>query len=299
LRFDFTHPDAVSPDQLERIEAGVNHNILANYALHTTHKPLQQAISEGATALFGEKYGETVRNITIARLGSSSSSTAGQPDVFSNELCGGTHVAETGDIGICLIVSEGSVASGVRRIEAVTGRGAYELIQRRFRVLKETASLFTSSPEEIPQKARIVLDDLNAARKQISALRQQLALIDFLHHLEHVSIIQGVPVLAVEISGADADTLRQMTDRFRHRYPGGVAVLASVSEGKPTVIAAVAEDLVKRGLNAVELVKSIAAPLGGGGGGRPTLAQAGGKDSSKLGEALASVAEWVEMKLKG
>ena len=204
----------------------------------------------------------------------------------------------TGDIGLCLITSESSVASGIRRIEAVTGRGAYELVQRRFRALKETALSLAASPEEVPQKTLALVDDLSAARKQIASLRREMSMSEFLRHLEEAPTVSGLPVLAVEVPGADADTLRQMADRFRQRYPSGVAVLASVSEGRPTVIAAVTEDLVKRGLQAGNLVKFVAAPLGGSGGGKPTLAQAGGRDASQLPQALASVQKWVGENLK-
>jgi len=287
LRFDFTHPEALTTAQLETIEAGVNRNILGDYHLNIAFKPLKQAMAEGATALFGEKYGETVRNITI-----------GQPEVFSNELCGGTHVDSTGDIGLFLITSEGSAAAGIRRIEAVTGRGAYELVQRRFRALKHSATLLASTPEDIPSKTQSLLDELGAARKQISSLRQQLALTEFIRHLDLVPSVRGVPVLTAQLSGADADALRQMTDRFRQRYLSGVAVLATVSDGRPFLVAAVSEDLVKRGLHAGELVKFVAQPLGGSGGGRPTLAQAGGKEAAPLEQALAAVAGWVEAHLK-
>jgi len=286
LRFDFTHPEAMTAEEIEQVEQYVNERILGNFPLHIAFKPLQQAIAEGAMALFGEKYGETVRNIQI-----------GGEEPFSNELCGGTHVEETGDIGLCLIVSEGSVASGVRRIEAVTGRKAYELVQRRFRALKETAGLFAATLDETPAKAAALLEENAAYRKQIAALRQELAASAFERQLAAAQQVAGVAVLAAQLPGADADTLRQMSDRFRQRYPTGVCVLAAVSEGKPTLIAAVTEDLVKRGLHAGELVKFVAAPLGGSGGGRPTLAQAGGKDASHLAQALDSVAAWVANKL--
>jgi alanyl-tRNA synthetase len=286
LRFDFTHPEAIPAEQLERIEAGINRNILGDFELHIAIKPLQQAISEGATALFGEKYGETVRNITI-----------GEPEIFSNELCGGTHVDSTGDIGLCLITSEGSAAAGVRRIEAVTGRGAYELVQRRFRTLKLAAAMLAGAPEDVPARTQNLLDELSAARKQITGLRQQIALSEFFRLVEQAETVSGIPVLAIELPGADVDALRQMTDRFRQRHPSGVAVLASVIDGKPSLIAAVSDDLVKRGLHAGELVKFVATPLGGGGGGKPTLAQAGGKDASRLAEVLASVTGWVASRL--
>lgn len=285
LRFDFNHPEAVTPQQLEQIEEIANVEILTNHELKIEYKPLQQAIADGAMALFGEKYGETVRNVII--------------DQFSNELCGGTHVKETGDIGLCLIVSEGSVASGVRRIEAVTGRGAYDLVQKRFRALKETASLYAATPEDVPLKTQALLEEMNVERKQMAALRQELAAMSFNAILVNVPVVSGIPVLSAILRGADADALRQMADRFRQKYPSSVCVLASVTDGKPIIIAAITEDLVNRGLNANELVKFVAAPLGGGGGGRPTLAQAGGKDATKLGEVLETVAGWVNKKLPG
>jgi alanyl-tRNA synthetase len=251
-------------------------------------KPLQQAIAEGATALFGEKYGEVVRTITI-----------GGTEPFSYELCGGTHVSETGDIGLFLITSESSVGAGLRRIEAVTGRGAYELVQHRFALLDLAAELLETNPEQVPEKTRGLLDSLSEARKQAAALRQQATVGKFSLSLEQVPLVSSVPVLTAVLPEVDTDTLRQLTDRFRQRYPSGVAVLASVNEGRPALIAAVTEDLVKRGLDAVELVRLVAEPLGGGGGGRPTLAQAGGKDASKLEEALALVENWVREKLNG
>jgi alanyl-tRNA synthetase len=286
LRFDFNHPEAVNVEQLERIEAGVNRNILGDYPLHIAFKPLKQAIAEGATALFGEKYGETVRNITI-----------GEPEPFSNELCGGTHVDETGDIGIFLITSEGSVAAGIRRIEAVTGRGAYELVQRRFHAIKQVANLLATAPDETPSKTQALLEELDSSRKQIMTLRAEIAASQFERYLEDVPIVAGVPVLTAILPGADGDTLRKMTDRFRERYPIGVAVLGTVSDNRPTVVAAVSQDLVAHGLHAGELVKFVAQPLGGSGGGRPTLAQAGGRDASKLEVALAGVPGWVLSKL--
>ena len=286
LRFDFTHSESIRPEELERIEAGVNRAILGDYSLQITFKPLQQAMNEGAMALFGEKYGETVRTIAI-----------GQPETFSYELCGGTHVEETGDIGLFLITSEGSAAAGIRRIEAVTGRGAYELVRRRFNTLKAASSRLATTPEDLPEKLESLLEELDTTRKSLAAQRRALAAAEFTRLLEDAPRVKDTPVLAAAVNGADADTLRELTDRFRQRYPSGVALLASVQDGRPLLIAAVTEDLVKRGLHAGELVKFAAGPLGGGGGGRPTLAQAGGKDASKLDEALASAARWVEAKL--
>ncbi len=287
LRFDFTHPEGVTPGQIERIEAEVNQAILNNYHLNIITKPLQEAISEGAMALFGEKYGEIVRTITL-----------GDEDFHSYELCGGTHVSETGDIGLFLITSAGSAAAGVRRIEAVTGRVAYELVQRRFKALKQTAHLLETTPEELPGRVEALQEELSQAEKQIAQLRQEQATAGFSQKLDQVEVVEGVPVLAAQLPNADADTLRQMTDRFRDRYSSGVVVLGSVFEGRPMLIAAVTDDLVKRGLHAGEIVKTVAQVIGGGGGGRPTLAQAGGKQPEKLPEALSRVPEIVKSKLK-
>ena len=287
LRFDFTHPEAVTPAQLSAIEAGVNRAILENYRLTMVTKPLQQAIAEGAMALFGEKYGESVRTIRI-----------GDPEPFSYELCGGTHVAETGDIGLFLITSESSAAAGVRRIEAVTGRGAYELVQRRFKALNEVARLLGASSEDVPAKVADLMDDLSATRKQVTATRQEMAGAEFARRLDSAPLVAGIPVLSMALPNADADTLRQMADRFRQRYPSGVVVLGSVVDGRPVLIAAVTDDLVKRGILAGELVKAAAEKVGGSGGGKPTLAQAGGKDPTKLSEALDQVAPFVQRKLK-
>lgn len=286
LRFDFTHPEAVTSQQLEQIEAGVNRNILENYRLNIRLKARDEALAEGAMALFGEKYGETVRTITI-----------GSSDPISYELCGGTHVEETADIGLFLITSESSAAAGIRRIEAVTGRYAYELVQRRMRTLKQAAALLTSSLDDVPGKVTQLQGELEAARKRNYSLRQELAAAEFVRRLDEVPQLKGVPALAALLPNADADTLRAMTDRFRQRYPSGVVVLASAPDNRPVIIAAVTEDLVKRGLNAGDLVKAVAQVVGGGGGGRPTLAQAGGKDAEKLPAALEKVQEYLDAKL--
>jgi alanyl-tRNA synthetase len=290
LRFDFNHPEAVSDMQLQLIEKGVNAAILENYTLHKVTKTLQQATAEGAMALFGEKYGESVRTITIGGEG-------GEPP-FSYELCGGTHVDETGEISLFLITSEGSAAAGVRRIEAVTGRRAYELVAQRFQVLKRTAGMLATTAEDVPVRMGDLQDELAATRKQVSSLRQELLKVDFDRQLkENVAMVGDVAVMTAVLAEADVDTLRLSTDWFRQAHPKGVITAASVVSGKPMVVTAVSEDLVKRGLQAGELAKIVAQPLGGSGGGRPTLAQAGGKDPSRLPEALSMVLPWVKKKL--
>jgi len=287
LRFDFTHPEALTTEQIDQIEAHVNQDILDNYPLKIEHKPLQQAKAEGAMALFGEKYDEVVRTITI-----------GGEQPFSYELCGGTHVEQTGDIGTFIIVSEGSAAAGIRRIEAVTGREAQKLVQQRFKALEGAAAALKTSPNQVAEKTRALVEELAQAHKTIAALRRETAAAAFEQQLEGAVEVKGVPVLTLVLPEADIDTLRQMADQFRQKYPSGVAVLAGVEAGHPAVIAAVTKDLTKRGLHAGELAKHVAEPLGGSGGGRPTLAQAGGKDASKLDEVLASVPAWVGEQLK-
>lgn len=291
LRFDFTHPEALTPHELETIEAIVNQRVLEDHELVIQFKPLQQAIDEGARALFGEKYEQTVRNITIH------DDNGDKP--YSNELCGGTHCQRTGEIGTFIITSEGSAAAGIRRIEAVTGREAYNLIQRRFRVLNQTAATLSTTPDQMLERAETTLSDLSAARKKIAELRQRLAAVDFSQVLDTPTVVKEISVFTAILKEADSDTLRQMADQFRQRYPeNGVAVIASVVNDKPLVIAAVTEDLVKRGIKAGDLVKFVATPLGGGGGGRPTLAQAGGKDPGKLPDVLTRVPGWVTDNLK-
>ncbi|MBS1250711.1 MAG: Alanine--tRNA ligase [Chloroflexi bacterium] len=283
LRFDFTHPQALTPKEVEAVEAEVNRRILENHRLQIEHKPIQQAIDEGARALFGEKYGDTVRTI--------------QTGDFSYELCGGTHCETTGDIGVFLITSEGSAAAGIRRIVAVTGREAYKLIQKRTRHLKDTAQVLSANLYQTVEKAQATVDELAAAEKEIEKLRQKVAAAELVQALDKTMVVGDINVLTAILDGADMKALRQMADRFRQKYPeNGVAVLGTVIDGSPLLIAAVTEDLVSQGIKAGDLVQFVAQQVGGGGGGRPTLAQAGGKDPSKLKEALDSVRGWVEGK---
>jgi alanyl-tRNA synthetase len=287
LRFDFTHSSALTDDQIDAVEKGVNEAILGDYRLNIDHKPLQQAIDEGATALFGEKYGEIVRNITI-----------GEPDVFSNELCGGTHVEKTGDVGLFQITSEGSVAAGIRRIEAVTGRSSFKLAKQKFNALKRSAALLGTTPLKVPEKVQNTVAEGEAYKKKLEDIQRQAAALTFVQHLDRVPTVNGIPVLTAVLADCDMETLRFLSDKFRERNPSGVAVIASVnSDGKPIIVSTVTDDLVQKGLHAGELVKLVAAPLGGSGGGRPTFAQAGGKDAKKLEEALANVEDWVRQSL--
>ncbi len=287
LRFDFNHPEAVTPAQLEEIEAGVNSDVLMNYPLTIREKSLQDALSDGATALFGEKYGQNVRTISI-----------GDEERISYELCGGTHVDETGDIGLFLITSEGSAAAGVRRIEAVTGRKAYENVSHQKHLLKQAAGILSTSVEELPSKSETVMHELESARKLIQGLRQQIAKNEFERTLGGVKVVNGAAILGTVIEGVDADTLRGLTDLFRDQYPTGVVILGSALDERPIIICAVSDDLVKKGFHAGEFVKEAAQVVGGSGGGRPNMAQAGGKDASKLDRAIAQALKMILEKAK-
>ena len=289
FRFDFNHPEAMTDAQIERVEQAVNAAVAADYVVSAVSKSRQQAVDEGAMALFGEKYGEVVRTITI-----------GDPHHrHSYELCGGTHLDRTSDVGAFLIVSESSAAAGVRRIEAVTGRGAYELVARRFKLLKQSAGVLKSALEELPQKAEQLQDELAAARKQVAALKTELAMQAFSSRLSTAESIQGVHLVAMELPGLDKDTLGQLADTFREKYPeGGVCVIATLAGEQVIVMAAVTQDLVKRGLKAGDLAGHVSRQLGAGGGGAPHLAFGGGRDAAKIPAALASVKAWLESKLQ-
>ncbi len=289
FRFDFNHPEAMTPEQVERVEKLVNEAVAADYPVTPVSKSREEAVAGGAMALFGEKYGEVVRTITI-----------GDPDHrYSYELCGGTHLDRTSDVGAFLIVSESSAAAGVRRIEALTGRGAYELVARRFKMLKQAAAALKSAVEEVPQKAELVQDELSAARKQVAELKTNLALSSFNVQLTNVPTVSGNHLLVMELPGADKETLSQLADTFREKYPQkGICVIATVSGEQVIVMAAVTHDLIKQGIKAGELVGYVSHQLGAGGGGAPHLAFGGGRDATKLPEALAGIRAWVKGKVR-
>ncbi|MDF1519388.1 MAG: alanine--tRNA ligase [Brevefilum sp.] len=287
LRFDFTHPQPMTRGEILAVEAHVNQAILADYELNITQKPLQEAIEEGAMALFGEKYESVVRTITI-----------GNDEKLSYELCGGTHVDETGDIGLFLVTYESSIAAGIRRIEGVTGWRAYQLARERMNTLDEINHFLGTSPSETLPKIKNLSNSLSDAQKEIETLKVQHVASAFDEKLADTEEVEGIPVMLTILPGASMEALREMADKFRQHYQSGVALLASEQDGKPILIAAVTDDLVERGLHAGKLVGSVAKIVGGGGGGRPTLAQAGGKDPSKLSEALDSVRVYIRENLK-
>ncbi len=287
LRFDFNHPNAMTPEEINKVETGVNEYIYAALPLSFTTKPLSDAIAEGATALFGEKYGESVRTVTI-----------GEGDPVSYELCGGTHVADTAHIGLFIITSEGSAAAGIRRIEAITGMKAYELVRDRSHVVAQAARLLATTPEKIITRIEDQGIQINALEKALNRLSAQSVEQEYEKKAIEAVKIDGIEVLAIDLLNADADTLRKMADKFKGGHPSAIVVLGSVNEGRPLLIIAITEDLVKRGFHAGEIVKSISTKIGGSGGGRPNLAQAGGTEPEGLQDALAMVVPYVKRVLK-
>jgi alanyl-tRNA synthetase len=284
LRFDFTHPAMLTEDELNLVTQSVNDAILVNYPVEISREGYRQAVSEGVIALFGEKYGDEVR---VLRVG-----WPGEP--FSQELCGGTHVHETGEIGLFHIVSEESVGAGVRRIEAVTGRVAVELVEHQIGILKRTAAYLGGTPEEVDRKALGLLDELQSARKEIARLQERVARREFEALLDDVRVVAGVSLLSARVTAPSMEVLREMTDWFRDRLDSGVVALGTVLGERPALVVAVTPDLVERGVDAAKLVRGMAQIVGGGGGGKPALAQAGGRDPNRLDEALGQAPHMLE-----
>ena len=277
LRFDFSHHEKVTNEELASIEAEINKAVLKNYPVRAEEKSLEQARKEGAMALFGEKYGDTVRTVVIE---------SGE-DRYSYELCGGVHINETAEIGSFIFTNEGSVSAGIRRIEALTGYAAIEYVQNKIQTLDTVAAQLSTTQDQAVDKVITLQEDLSSSRRQVEALQRKLAKVNFDEMIENqLESINGKQALVSELDGVPMDTMREMTDWFRNKVDHGVMVLASDVNGKPQIIVAVSDTLVKDGIKAGNLIKPIAQVVGGGGGGRPQMAQAGGRDSSKISDAL-------------
>ena len=285
LRFDFAHFEAVSSEQLQRIERRVNEQIRRNASAETREMSYDEAVAAGAMALFGEKYGSSVR---VLRIGE-----------FSMELCGGTHVGRAGDIGLFKILSESGVAAGVRRIEAVTGEGALRLVESQESVVREVAGLLRGTRDEIAQKVRDALDRIRQLDKENRQLREKLASGQGTDLAASAVEVAGLQVVATQVDGADANALRTAVDQLKDRLRQAVIVLASVtSEGKVVLVAGVTAAETNR-IKAGEIVGYVASQVGGRGGGRADFAQAGGTEAAKLPEALSGVVVFVRQKLGG
>ena len=277
LRFDFSHPEKVGDNEISGIAQEINEAILLNHVVHAKNKSLEQARSEGAMALFGEKYGDLVRTVVIETDG----------ERYSYELCGGVHVQHTAEIGNFVFTSEGSVSAGIRRVEALTGMAAHNYLQGKVSLVDEIAAQLGTTPESAANRLSGLQTELAGARREIDSLRRRLAKSSFDEMLDtQLESINGKQGLLVQLDAVPMETMREMTDWFRNRVEKGVMVLASEIDGRPQIVVAVSDALVKDGVRAGDLIKPIAQIVGGGGGGRPQMAQAGGKDSSKISAAL-------------
>ncbi len=284
LRFDFTHPDAMTKDEIRKVEDFVNQAVLDNKPLHKVEKSLQQAIDEGAMALFGEKYGERVRTVVI-----------GEEEVTSYELCGGTHVDDTGEIGTFVIISEGSAAAGIRRIEAVTGREAQALIKKRLEQLESTAEKLQVPVDQVEDKLDAVLELEKQLEKENHDLQKKDASVKYNEAKKKIESIGEIAVLTLYVKDVDPAALRDLADRFKSEFNAGVAVFATTNgKGEPVLLAACTPTVIKKGIKAGDVVNAAAEEVGGRGGGRPDMAQAGGKDASKIDEALNKAKEFVK-----
>ena len=285
LRFDFSHDAPLTREQIEAVERLVNEQIRRNAEVRAEVRPYEEAVAAGAMALFGEKYGDEVRVLSIGD--------------FSVELCGGTHVRRAGDIGLFKIVSESGVAAGVRRIEAVTGERALRWVEENEERLQRVAELLRGRPEEADEKLRQLLERQRRLERELERLRQRLAAGGAGDLASRVVEVDGVKVLAARLDGADAKALRSAVDQWKARLGSAVVVLGTAGEdGKVRLAAGVTDDLTDR-LKAGELVNEVAARVGGRGGGRADFAQAGGTDAARLDEALAAVPELVRARLAG
>ncbi|MEW6695385.1 Alanine--tRNA ligase [Tepidimonas thermarum] len=277
-RFDFAHNAPLTPQQIRAVEARVNAEVLANTDTQARLMDLEAAKAAGAMMLFGEKYGETVRVLDIGS---------------SRELCGGTHVRRTGDIGLFKIVAEGGVAAGVRRVEAVTGENALAYVQGLEAQVHEAAAALKAPVPDLVGRIGQTLEQVRALEKEVAALKGKLASAQGDELAAQAVEVQGLRVLAARLDGADAKALRETVDKLKDKLGHAVVVLASVDAGKVQLCAGVTPDAVARGIKAGELVNAVAQQVGGKGGGKPDMAMAGGTDASRLGEALAGVAAWV------
>ncbi len=282
LRFDFTHYAAMDRAEIEEVERLTNEEILKNIAVETNVMPLDQAIATGAMALFGEKYGDEVRVVNVPG--------------FSRELCGGTHVRRTGDIGVCKIVYEGSISAGVRRIEAVTGETALRQFQETADALKRIASLINASEPELIEHVEKLIAQERAKARQVDQLKSRLAQSQSGILEAQARSVNGAKVVAARVDGLDRQQMRELADSLRNRLKSAVVVLASAEEGNVAIVSAVTKDLTAK-IHAGKLAGALAAAVGGKGGGRPDMAEGGGKDAAALQKALDGVYPEVESKL--
>ncbi|WP_282172595.1 alanine--tRNA ligase [Cytobacillus firmus] len=280
LRFDFSHFGQITSEELEKIEAIVNEQIWQSLEVEINYKDIEEAKAMGAMALFGEKYGKIVRVVQVGD--------------YSLELCGGCHVPNTASIGLFKIQSESGIGAGTRRIEAVTGESAYKLMNDQITVLKEASGKLKTNPKDFSARIDVLLGEMKQLQRENESLAAKLGNIEAGSLVSKAKEVNGITVLAEKVQASDMNNLRNMADDLKQKLGSAVVVLGSVNEGKVNIIAGVTDDLIKKGFHAGKAVKEVAAKCGGGGGGRPDMAQAGGKDPEKLESALQFVEEWVK-----
>jgi len=280
LRFDFSHFGAVTQEELTKIEQDVNQAIWASLPVDIEEMNIADAKAKGAMALFGEKYGETVRVVSAG--------------TYSIELCGGIHVGNTAEIGLFKIVSESGIGAGTRRIEAVTGAGAYRVMNQHLETLEQAAAVLKTKTTEVPVRIEALQQQLRETERANESLQAKLANIEAASLKDDVEEINGVRVLAKRVDVSDMDALRGMMDELKSSLGSAIVVLGSAQGEKVNLVASVSKDLIDQGYHAGKLIKEVATRCGGGGGGRPDMAQAGGKDASKLEEALAYASQYVQ-----
>ncbi|MBS4191400.1 alanine--tRNA ligase [Bacillus sp. FJAT-49705] len=280
LRFDFSHFGQITAEELEQIENIVNEKIWHSMDLEISYKEIEEAKAMGAMALFGEKYGKIVRVVQVGE--------------YSLELCGGCHVPNTSAIGLFKIQSESGIGAGTRRIEAVTGEAAYQLLNDQIGILKEAAGKLKTNPKDLAVRIEVLLGEIKQLQRENESLATKLGNIEAGSLVSKAKEIDGVTLLVAKVAATDMNNLRNMADDLKNKLGSGIVVLGSVNDGKVNIIAGVTKDLIEKGYEAGKIVKEVATRCGGGGGGRPDMAQAGGKDPEKLESALNFVEEWVK-----
>ena len=283
-RFDFSHGQAMTAEEIKKVEAIVNEKIAEDLPVETKVMSLEEAKKTGAMALFGEKYGDTVRVVMIGD--------------FSRELCGGTHVGHTGDIASFKILSESGVAAGIRRIEALTGRNVTAYYQEMEEKLAETARILKTTPASLTERAEHLMAELKALQSENESLKSKAAKEALGDVMDQVVEVNGVKLLATKVSGVDMNGLRELGDQLKTKIAEGVVVLMSDLDGKVNMVAMATDGAMKKGAHAGNLIKGIAALVGGGGGGRPNMAQAGGKNPAGIDEAIKKSAEVLKEQIK-
>ena len=285
LRFDFTHVAGVTPEELHQVQHMVNEAVRENLAVGKRETTYRDAVKEGALAFFGEQYGDRVRVVMV-----------GQETPFSFEVCGGTHVDRSGDLGYVHVTGESGIGTGMRRIEAVTGRGAEDFVSQRLTLLEEAAGKLHSAPGELSQRLDALLEEVEQSRKEAVSTQRQSSHRQAEELLTKVQDLNGIKVLVAEAEASSVEALREMGDWLRDKLGSGIVALGSVVNGKPNLVVMVTQDLVARAYHAGETVKVAASVIGGGGGGRPDVAQAGGREPGKLAEALRTAADFIKSK---